>query len=176
LYALLGTTYEGDGKSLKKEERFMKLRKLITLAALVLATSALSQATDQPKTTSLKGKVFLSNTKQPVDNASIIFLDEKRSDKQDRSVETKTDEQGNYSIPEIAAGSYTVSIRAWYPTQEEAPCQLLMAKTAEKNSTVTVARDKGRFVQQLFIKGFSIKAGKEMTKDFDFTCKSMFGG
>jgi hypothetical protein len=51
-----------------------------------------------------------------------------------------------------------------------------MAKTVDKNSTMIVARDKNEFVQQLFIKGFSIKAGKEMTKDFDFTCKSMFGG
>lgn len=154
----------------------MNARKLIALGALILLMSVWSQATDKPKTSSLKGKVFHSDTKQPVANASIILLDEKKSDKQDRSVETKTDDQGNYSFPEIAAGKYTVSIRAWYPTQEDAPCQFLMGKTSDKNSAVTVARDKDRFVQQVFIEGFSIKAGKEMTRDFDITCKSMFGG
>jgi predicted phage tail protein len=154
----------------------MNIRKLFALGALFLVMCTLSRATDQPKTTSLNGKVFLSATKQPVANATIILLDEKKSDKRDNSVETQTDAEGNYSFTQVAAGTYTVSIRAWYPTQEAAPCQLLMAKTAEKNSTMMVARDKNEFVQQLFIKGFSIKAGKEMTKDFDFTCKSMFGG
>lgn len=143
---------------------------------LVLVTSALSQASDQPKTSSLKGKVFLGDPSKPLANATIILLDEKKSDKQDRSIDTKTDDQGNYSFPEVAAGTYTVSIRAWYATQEDAPCKLLLAKTADKNSTVMVARDKDRFVQQVFIKGFSVKAGKELTKDFDLTCKSMFGG
>jgi hypothetical protein len=49
-----------------------------------------------------------------------------------------------------------------------------MAKTADKNSTVVVTHDKDRFVQQVFIKGFSVKEGKAIEKDFDFTCKSMF--
>ena len=133
-----------------------------------------SLAGDQPKTTSMKGKVFRSDTNQPIANGQIVLLDEKKSDKQDNSIDTKTDDQGNYSFPNVAAGVYTVSIRAWYPTQEDAPCQLLMAKTADKNSTVMVARDKDKFVQQVFVKGFSIKAGKEITKDFDFACRSMF--
>jgi hypothetical protein len=144
--------------------------------ALSLVTTSAEQRLggDQTKTTSMKGKVFRSDTNQPIPNASIVLLDEKKSDKQDNSTDTKSDEQGNYSLANVVAGVYTVSIRAWYPTQEDAPCQLLMAKTADKNSTVMVARDKDRFVQQVFIKGFSIKAGKEFTKDFDFACKSMF--
>src|SRR5215510_6714009 len=105
----------------------MNIRKLIALCAVVLVMAHLSQATDQTKTSTLKGKIFLSETKQPLANASIILLDEKKSEKQDRSVETKTDDEGNYSFPEVAAGTYTVSIRAWYVTQEEAPCKLLMA-------------------------------------------------
>ena len=149
-------------------------RILIVVGSLLLTLSASSLAGDQPKTTSMKGRVFRSDTNQPIANAVIILLDEKKSDKQDNSIDTKTDDQGNYSFPNVAAGVYTVSIRAWYPTQEDAPCQLLMAKTADKNSTVLVARDKDKFVQQVFIKGFSAKAGKEIAKDFDFVCKSMF--
>ena len=146
----------------------------MVLGSLFLMVSVSSLALDQPPTTSMKGKVFRSDTKDPIPNALILLLDEKKSDKHDNSVETKTDDQGNYTIPSVASGVYTISIRAWYKTQEEAPCQLLMAKTSDKNSTVMVARDKDKFVQQIFIKGFSIKAGKEIMKDFDFTCKSMF--
>jgi hypothetical protein len=50
-----------------------------------------------------------------------------------------------------------------------------MAKTSDKDSSVMVARDKDKLVQQVFIKGFAIKSGKDLVKDFDFACKSMFG-
>ena len=103
------------------------------------------------------------------------MLDEKKSEKADNSVETKSDTEGNYVFEKVVPGKYTVSIRAWYAAQEDAPCQLLMAKTSDKNSTVMVARDKDEFVQQVFIKGFAIKGGKDLVKDFDFACKSMFG-
>lgn len=149
-------------------------RILIIVGSLLLTLSASSLAIDQPKTTSMKGKVFRSDTHLPIAKAVIVLLDEKKSDKQDNSIDTTADDQGNYAFPNVAAGVYTISIRAWYPTQEDAPCQLLMAKTADKNSTVIVARDKDKFVQQVFIKGFSVKAGKEIAKDFDFVCKSIF--
>jgi hypothetical protein len=41
---------------------------------------------------------------------------------------------------------------------------------------VTVLRDKGQFVEQIFIKDFAVKSGKENLKDFDIACKSIFGG
>ena len=145
-----------------------------SLISLFLLVCVVSLTAGEPKTASLKGKVFRSDMGEAIAGASIILLDENKSDKQDNSVDTKTDDRGNYSLANVAAGKYTVSIRAWYKTEEEAPCQLLMAKTREKNSTVLVARDKDKFVQQLFVKGFSIKSGKEIVKDFDFACKSMF--
>jgi len=146
----------------------------VLLLALFVTLCVSSLAAGEPKTVSLKGKIFRSDTGEAISGASIILLDEKKSDKQDNSVEGKADEQGNYTIANVTAGRYTVSIRAWYKTQEEAPCQLLMATTVEKNSTVLVARDKDRFAQQLLIKSFSVKAGKDIVKDFDFACKSVF--
>jgi ABC-type microcin C transport system permease subunit YejE len=145
------------------------------LIVVILTLCASSIASDQSKTVTLKGKVFRSDTKEPIANASIVLLDEKKSEKKDNSVEAKTDEQGNFIFEKLANGKYTVSIRAWYKTQEDAPCQLLMAKTVDKDSMVMVARDKDQFVQQVFIKGFSVKAGNDVVRDFDFACKSMFG-
>ena len=150
-------------------------RIVIIFGLLLVTASASSLAFDQPKTTSMKGKVFRSDTKQPIANAVIELRDEKRSEKHDNSIDTKTDDQGNYSFPNVAAGVYTVSIRASYPAQEDAPCQFLIAKTVDKNSTVMVMQDKDKYVQRVFIKGFSVKAGKAIARDFDFACKSMFG-
>lgn len=153
-------------------------RRIVSLSIFVVSIVLLghASATEQSDTVSLKGKVIRSDTKQPIANASIILLDEKKSEKVDNSVETKSDAEGNYVFEKVVPGKYTVSIRAWYATQEDAPCQLLMAKTSDKNSSVMVARDKDKFVQQVFIKGFAIKSGKDLVKDFDFACKSMFGG
>jgi len=145
------------------------------LVLISLVGVGASFADDAQKTVSVKGKIFRSDTKEPIANALIVLLDEKKSDKHENSVEAHTDEQGNYVFEKVVPGKYTVSIRAWYTRQEDAPCKLLMAKTAEKDSTVVVARDKNQFVQQVFIKGFSVKSGKELVKDFDFGCKSMFG-
>lgn len=74
----------------------------------------------------------------------------------------------------MAEGKYTVSIRTWHNSQEEALCPLLMAKIRDKDSTVIVARDKDKFVERIFIKGFSVKAGKKNVKDFDIARKGMF--
>jgi hypothetical protein len=159
---------------MKRSKILAAIIMLISFMAVVQMVGVLSLADEKSKTASLKGRVFRSDTKEPIANALIILLDDKKSEKQDNSVEAKTDAQGNYIFENVPSGKYTVSIRAWYKTQEDAPCQLLMAKTADKDSTVMVARDKDKFVQQVFIKGFSVKAGKEIVKDFDFACKSIF--
>lgn len=158
-------------ETLKPSDKPIDLRKLQDSIRKEASTGS---ETDRTKSATLKGRIFRSDTKAPVPNASITLLDEKKSEKQDNSVDAIADESGNYIFPNVVAGSYTVSIRSWYKTQEEAPCQLLMAKTSDKDSMVTVARDKDRFVQQVFIKGFSVKAGKDAVRDFDFACRSLF--
>ena len=127
------------------------------------------------KTATLKGKVYREDKGHPVANAVIVLLDEKRTDSKDNSVEAKTDAEGNFLVEKVAGGKYTVSIRTWHKTQEDVPCQLLIAKTKDKDSSLVVLRDEDKFVEQVFIKGFSVKAGKENVKDFDIACKSVFG-
>jgi hypothetical protein len=146
----------------------------ITFQASLVARDAHNN--DKGKTASLKGKLFLGDKDHPVAGAVIVLIDEKKSGGKDNSVESKTDVHGDYQFENVMEGRYTVSIRTWYKSQEDAPCQLLMAKTQDKNSTVIVARDIDKFVELILIKGFSVKSGKENLKDFDMTCKSMFGG
>ncbi|HEY6253421.1 MAG TPA: hypothetical protein VI685_25980, partial [Candidatus Angelobacter sp.] len=88
--------------------------------------------------------------------------------------ETKADENGNYQFANVAESRYTVSIRTWHDRQEDVPCQFVIAKTKDKESSLIVLQDHGKFVEQVFIKGFSIKGGKDTDRDFDIECKSAF--
>lgn len=157
------------------------MKKLLCVSFIVAVLFPLVQISgdarndSKDKAATLKGRVYRDDKDHPVADAVIVLLDEKKSDKKDNSVETKTDAQGNFVFEKVAEGKYTVSIRTWHNSQEDVPYQLLMAKTKDKDSSVIVARDKDKFVEQIFIKGFSVKAGKENVKDFDIACKGMFG-
>ena len=159
------------------------MRKLLSIAFVIAVLFSVSQISGdaenkaKDKTAVLKGRVYREDKDHPVAGALIVLLDEKKSGGKDNSVEAKTDAQGNFVFEKVAEGKYTVSIRTWYNSQEDVPCQLLMAKTKDKDSSVVVLKDKDnyRFVEQIFIKGFSIKAGKEVIRDFDIACKGMFG-
>ena len=155
-----------------------KALSLIFVLSFLFQASQVSggaQNKSKGKTTTLKGRVYREGKDHPAADALILLLDEKKSGEKDNSVEAKTDAQGNFVFENVMEGKYTVSIRTWHNSQEDVPCQLLIAKTKDKDSTVMVARDKDKFVEQIFIKGFSVKAGKENVKDFDITCKGMFG-
>ena len=156
-----------------------KLLSIIFVIAMLFSLVQISgdaQNNSKDKTVTFKGKVYRDDKDHPVADAVIVLLDEKKSDKKDNSVEAKTDAQGNFVFEKVVGGKYTVSIRTWHQTQEEVPCQLLMAKTKDKGSSLAVLKDKDKFVEQVFIKGFSVKVGKDNIKDFDIACKSMFGG
>jgi hypothetical protein len=146
---------------------------LIVLLLASLFVGGQMKKEGEEKIAVIRGKVYRSDTNQPIANAEISFLDEKKSEKQDNSADTRADAEGNYTI-RVREGRYTVAIRSGYKKQEDAPCQLLMGKTRDKNSMIMIMRDREIFYQQLFIKEFSVKAGKEINKDFDFVCKSLF--
>jgi len=152
---------------------------LILLAAALFSPAQISgdaRNDSKDKTAALKGRVYREDKDHPVADAVIVLLDEKKTDKKDNSVEARTAVQRNFVFEKVAEGKYTVSIRTWHDPQEAVPCQLLMAKTKDKDSSLLVLKDKEKFVEQVFIKGFSVKAGKEHVKDFDIACKGMFGG
>ena len=153
------------------------LRSVTWIMALVLAGLTMADNINAvEKTSVLKGTVYIGDKSHPLSRAEIMLLDEKKTSNSDHTVDTKADENGDYKFAEVAEGRYTISIRAQYEHQEDAPCKLLMGKTRDKDSTVMVARDHGKYVEQIFIKGFSVKGGKDIDKDFDVDCKSMFGG
>jgi hypothetical protein len=148
---------------------------LILLSPLILVTGHV-ETPSKEKTAVLKGTIYRDDKNHPVADALIILLDEKKTEEKDNSVETRTDAQGNFLFERVVEGKYLISIKTWHDTQEAVPCQFLAAKTKDKNSSVMVLKDKDKFVEQIFIKGFSVKANKENVKDFDIACKSLFAG
>ena len=156
-----------------------KLLSLVLLTLFLLVAAQISsdaQNTAKGKTTSLKGTVYREDKSHPVADALVLLLSDHKTEAKDRSVEARTDAEGNFVFESVEGGKYTVSIRTWHQTQDDVPCKLLIAKTRDKNSAVAVIQDQGKFVEQIFIKDFAVKSGKENVKDFDIACKSLFGG
>ena len=136
-----------------------------------------AQDKSKDKVASFKGKLFRSDTSKPIANARVILLDDKKSEKQNNSQETQTDAEGNFSFDRVVAGKYTVSIRVAYDNEEDVPCQLLLGKLkGEKDSQLLVITEGNKKIYQVFIKGFSVKAKKNITKEYDLVCVSAFGG
>src|SRR5713101_2228635 len=161
------------------EERMPTIKTAVVLIALVSSSFSASFVTNtQPargkKTVTLRGTIFRGDRQHPVANALILLMNAKEGEGQSSSVEVKTDAGGAYRLDAVPEGKYRVSIRTWYDSQEQVPCKLTAAKTKDNNSTVAVLMENGRYVEQVFIGDVSIKAGKEIVRDFDLECKSLF--
>ena len=152
---------------------------LIAIIGLCLGFIQTSTAQESKKeiakTAVFSGRIYRSDTKSGLPNVRIILLDEKKSEAKDNSLETKTDEKGNFKFENIIAGKYTVSIQAVFDKEEDVPCQLLIGKLDIPNSQLLILTEKGKKVEQIFIKGFEFKKGKEVKKEIDLVCKSLFG-
>jgi hypothetical protein len=116
--------------------------------------------------TPIKGKVFRSDSGEPISNSYILLTSE--TDKA-RHFDTRTDEKGEYLFGGIPGGNYTVSIYAWFPKRSEVPCQNpLKQKTADGGDiTVEWQRKSQAFMEIVTLKRFSIELDRENVKDFD---------
>ncbi|HMJ08138.1 MAG TPA: carboxypeptidase-like regulatory domain-containing protein [Pyrinomonadaceae bacterium] len=158
--------------------RLLQLTLLFFVVALCAQFAVVNaQDKSKEKVASFKGKLFRSDTNKPIANARVILLDDQKSDKQNNSQETQSNAEGTFSFEHVTAGKYTVSIRVSYDNEEDIPCRLLLGKLkGEKDSQLLVISDGGKKIYQVFIKGFSVKAKKNITKEYDLVCVSAFGG
>ena len=147
----------------------------LTLLLFSFSISAQDSKEKKEKTAVFKGKIIRSDKNEGVAKVKILLMDEKKSEKQDNSVQTETDNEGNFILENIKPGKYTISIRAYFENEEDVPCQLLMGKIKEPNSQLLIITENKYKVEQIFIKGFNIKTGKEINKEYDLVCQSLFG-
>jgi hypothetical protein len=118
----------------------------------------------------LKGKVFRSDSGEPISNSYILLASERD---QEKHFDTRTDEAGNYIFGHIPAGHYTVSIYAWFGKRDEVPCQNpLKRKTADGGDITVEWQWKSQaFMEIVTLKSFSIELERANVKDFDVVGK-----
>ena len=118
--------------------------------------------------TTVKGKVFRSDSGEAISNSYILLTSEK-----DDHFDTRTDEKGEYLFGGVPPGNYTVSIYAWFPKRSEVPGQNPQEQKTADGGDITVEwqRKSQEFMEIVKLKGFSIELGRENTKDFDLVGK-----
>ena len=179
--------------------KFTQLFTLFFVAAfcgqLVLVNA---QDKSKDKVASFKGKIFRSDTKQPFANTRVVLTDEKKSTKRDNSLETQTDADGNFSFDRVVAGKYTFMVRVEFEKEADVPCKINLPKLGGDNSDplaamlnqalsqnvtvnyevkngkdklfISVKPENEKFVEQLQIKSFAVKADENITREFDLVC------
>ena len=182
--------------------KFLQLFTLFFVVALCgrfVVVNAQDKSKD--KVASFKGKVFRSDTKQPFANARVVLTDEKKSAKRDNSLETQTDAEGNFSFDRVVAGKYTFTVRVEFEKEADVPCKVNLPKLGGDNSDpmmaaigqmlgqnvtvnyevkngkdklfISVKPENKKFVEQLQIKNFAVKAKENITREFDLVCEGL---
>lgn len=147
---------------------------VLFLTAAVAATRASAQK--KKKVSTLSGVIYRGDREHPVAGAQVVLTAVKSGRHEDENLraETRSDAAGAYRLDNLEAANYRVTIRTAYAAAEEVPCKLHPARTADEHSLVTMLEEDGKFIEQVFISHFPVKAGKQLAKDFDLTCQSVF--
>jgi hypothetical protein len=126
-------------------------------------------AVDFQKST-LKGKVFRSDSGEPISNSYILLASETDPEKH---FDTRTDQAGNYIFGHIPTGSYVVSIYAWFGRRDEVPCRNPLKQNTADGGDIAVEwqRKSQAFMEIVTLKSFSIDSEQEKIKDFDVVGK-----
>jgi hypothetical protein len=147
-------------------------RKILSFAficscILIVSSSNLSLAQiKKNKTITLSGKIYRSDTNQPVPKMKIEIWNPLSS------LETQTDEKGNYSFEQVKAGKYKVRISLRYNKISDVPCKIGTGATADKDSYVNMKDEGDGYIYVwVTIDNSRIYPGKAITKDFDVACK-----
>jgi len=114
--------------------------------------------------------VFRSDSGEAISNSYILITSETDPDK---NFDTRTDETGGYFFGHTPAGSYTVSIYAWFAKRDEVPCQDPAKQKTPDGGNITVEwqwRSRA-FMEIVTLKGISIESEQETIKDLDLVGK-----
>ena len=114
----------------------------------------------------LKGKVFRSDSGHAISDSYILLAKENGEEKH---FDARTDEAGNFVFGHLPAGSYTVSVYAWFAKRNEVPSQNPLGQKTADGGDITVEwqRKSQAFMEVVTIRGFPIEPEWENVKDFD---------
>jgi hypothetical protein len=119
----------------------------------------------------IEGKVLRSDSREAVSNSYILL--ENGSPARTEHFDVRTDDKGKFLFKNIPAGTYKVSVYAWFANKNDVPCQNPVEAKTKDNGTVTVEwqRKSGAFMEIVKINGISVETGRTIAKDFDLFCK-----
>jgi hypothetical protein len=161
---------------------------LLSLTATGNIEGHREQTAGRDKSSTITGRVFRSDTNESIASCLIVLVPEEDSGARAQGFglrgfpsgerfDLRTDEKGNYLFNNLPAGRYTVSLYAWFGNKVDVPCQDSSdARTADGGSVIIDWDWKSKFREFITIKGFSIRADRELVlhktqKDFDLLCK-----
>jgi hypothetical protein len=152
----IASNLEPDVPELRSEDRCLRIR-------TAYPSDINFTALHFERLCALKGKVFRSDSGQAISDSYILLANG------EKHFDTRTDEAGNFVFGHLPAGSYTVSVYAWFAKRGEVPSRNpLGQKTADGwDITVEWQRKSHAFMEVVTIKGFSIRPDWENVKDFD---------
>jgi hypothetical protein len=151
--------------------------KLIVFFAMVsffLAQAPKEAAGMKPKYlqgASIKGKVFRSDTKQPIAEAEVVLLDDEKLNRSEKNMETKTDANGEYSLQGVKPGKYVIVVSTKHVNEKDLPCGKELDRFINDGIGVTSWRDKELFLQHATTPVFSVPVGRKLVRNFDLSCK-----
>jgi hypothetical protein len=135
-------------------------------------TFAQESKLDPEKYTTFTGRVFRSDTNVGIPNVRLSLIDEKKSKRQNNSVSSRTDENGNFRFDFVIPGKYTIGIGAFFDKKDDVPCKFIKGKSEEPNSKITVYAENDKWMELVFIKKIEFKAGMRVTKEYNLVCKN----
>ena len=125
----------------------------------------------QQQEVSIKGKVFRSDTNQLLSNVEVDLLDEEQINRSPKNMATVTNVSGEYSFENVKPGKYTIVVSMKYEKEKDLPCGKEVDRFINDRIGVTSWRDKELFLQHGVTPKFSVSAGNQIIKNFDFSCK-----
>jgi hypothetical protein len=155
----IASNLEPEKQELRRKEHGLRIRSHYPDELIFTAESFVQLST-------IKGKVFRSDSGEAISNSYILLTSEKDDT---THFDTRTDEKGEYLFGGIPAGNYTVSVYAWFPKRGEVPCQNPLEQKTAGGGDITVEWQwkSQAFMEIVTLKRFSIELDRENVKDFD---------
>jgi Carboxypeptidase regulatory-like domain len=140
------------------------------LALTAVFLGAFGVAAGAKRSSSIKGRVFRSDTGQAVSGATVQLLRSGHSEERDGLVSRTTDLEGRYQFAAVEEGEYSVAVEATYERQADAPCKLQVGRNEDARGIVFTNHSGGHFRVRLSVSGVKIKGRKGIVQDFNLVC------
>ncbi|MGH9850211.1 MAG: carboxypeptidase-like regulatory domain-containing protein, partial [Blastocatellia bacterium] len=92
--------------------------------------------------TVVKGRVFRSDTKQPIADVEVDLFDQEKLNRSPKNMTTKTNQNGEYMFQGVKPGKYAIVVSIDYENEEDLPCGKEIDRFINDGIGVTSWRDK----------------------------------